>query len=306
LIPTHPLSVWIVFNLFIIVLLLFDLSPWRRRQTMTIGRAMRLSVGYFLLAMLFSVWVFYSLGHDAGIAFLTGYLIEKSLSVDNLFIFSVIFRHFSVPQPLQQRVLSWGIFGALVMRALIILLGTALIATFHWILFVFGGFLLFTGVKMLKTADSPLPIESNPLVLWLNRHIRVWHTFKDHHFFVYHLHQWWATPLVIVLITVEAMDLVFALDSIPAVFAVTRDPFIVYSSNVFAILGLRALYFALAGMLPRFRYLNYGLAFVLMLIGIKMIGNGYYHEDFIPTEIALLATVGLIGGSILISWRYPV
>ena len=192
------------------MLLLYDLSPWRRLQAMTVRRAMRLSVGYFLLAMVFSVGVFYSLGPDAGVAFFDGYLIEKSLSVDNLFVFSVIFRHFSVPQLSQQRVLSWGIFGALIMRASLILLGTTLIAIFHWILFVLGGLLIFTGVKMLKTAESPPSIEGNSLVLWLNRHVRVWHTFKDHRFFVYYRHKWWATPLVIVLITVEAMDLIFA------------------------------------------------------------------------------------------------
>lgn len=210
-------------------------------------------------------------GHEAVMLFLTGYLLEKSLSVDNLFIFALLFGYFKVPANLQHRVLFWGIIGALVLRAAFILAGVALIEKFHWMMYVFGVIVLVSGIKMAMPGEKNVEPERNPLLRLLRRFMPVTDTYQGQHFFVKREGRTWATPLFVVLIAIETTDLVFAVDSIPAVIAVTRDPFLVYTSNVFAILGLRALYFALAGLLNLFHYLGYGLAVVLSFIGIKML-----------------------------------
>jgi tellurite resistance protein TerC len=237
--------------------------------------------------------------HHAGV--LTGYLIEKSLSLDNIFVFVLIFSYFAVPAQYQHRVLFWGIIGALFMRGFLIALGAQLIVTFHWIVFVFGAFLIFTGIKMLLMVNAKPDLGNNWLLRLMRRRLRVTDEYHQEKFFIRCDGLLWATPLFLVLVLIEFTDLVFAVDSIPAIFAITQDPFIVYTSNVFAILGLRALYFALAGVIHRFHYLKYGLSLVLVVVGGKMILNGAFGEKVVPTEIALAITAVLILGSIALS-----
>lgn len=296
---------WIGFNLFVIVLLALDLGILHRRdEAISIRHALLLSLCYVILALLFAGGMFYFSGQQAGYQFLTGYLIEKSLSVDNIFVFVLIFTHFSVPPQFQYRVLFWGILGALLMRGTLIFTGASVINAFHWVIYLFGAFLVLTGVKMLVAAEQEPDIDNNRVVGYMRRHFRVTDDFVGSHFTVRRDGVRYITPLLIVLILVELTDVVFALDSIPAIFAITTDPFIVYTSNVFAILGLRALYFALAGIIHRFHYLKYGLSLVLVVVGFKMIVNEWYDTKVIPTEIALLITLLLISGSILFSmWK---
>lgn len=292
---------WLGFNLFVLVLLALDLGLLHRQdKEVGIREALLLSLGYFVLALIFGAGVFHFLGRNAGVEFFTGYLLEKSLSVDNIFVFVLIFSHFSVPAKYQHRVLFWGILGALVMRAALILTGATIIDSFHWVIYVFGAFLIFTGAKMLATINQPPDMEGNRLVRLIRRHFRVTENYEGHSFFVRRGGLLYLTPLMVVLMLVEVTDLVFALDSIPAIFAITTDPFIVYTSNVFAILGLRALYFALVGIIHRFHYLKYGLSLVLMVVGAKMLINAAFGK-VIPTEAALLMTALLIGGSMLVS-----
>lgn len=301
--PIDPTTLaWVAFSAFVLVLLVLDLGVLNRRdQVMSLHRSLLMTKFYVLLALAFGAGVWVVKGPVSGMEFLTGYLIELSLSIDNIFVISLVFTAFAVPPQYQHRVLFWGIIGALVMRGAMIVAGTALVREFHWIIYVFGGFLVFTGVKMLAAADE----EASPEKVWLvrlaRRFFRVTPEFHAQQFFVRQSHVWHATPLFLALVAVEAVDVVFAVDSIPAIFAITTDPFIVFTSNVFAILGLRSLYFALAGLLPRFRYLKYGLAVLLVVIGVKMLASGYY---IIPTWIALLLIVGIIGGSVVLSmWK---
>lgn len=297
---------WLGFFASIAALLAIDLGLLHRKsREIKVREAFGLSMFYVLLALLFCAGVFYFRGPQSGHEFLTGYLIEWSLSVDNIFVFVLIFSYFSVPARYQHRVLFWGIIGALAMRGIMIYLGAQLIQSFHWTIFVFGGFLIFTAIKMLVMAEAKPDLENNLVVRALRRTLRVTPTYHQQRFFIRENGLLYATPLFMVLVLIEFSDLIFAVDSIPAIFAITQDPFIVYTSNVFAILGLRALYFALAGIVHRFRYLKYGLSLVLLVIGIKMILNGAYGEKVIPTEIALLVTATLIGGSILLSLLRP-
>lgn len=292
---------WIGFNLFVLVLLALDLGILHRKEhEVGIREALLLSLGYFVLALIFGAGVYRFLGPAAGVEFFTGYLLEKSLSVDNIFVFVLIFGHFAVPPAYQHRVLFWGILGALVMRATLILVGASIIQAFHWVIYLFGAFLVLTGAKMLWTINQKPDMENNRLVQLVRRHFRVTETYQGNRFFTRRNGLLYLTPLALVLILVEVTDVVFALDSIPAIFAITTDPFIVYTSNVFAILGLRALYFALVGIIHRFHYLKYGLSLVLMVVGTKMIINAAF-DKLIPTEAALLVTALLIGGSMLVS-----
>jgi tellurite resistance protein TerC len=293
---------WLGFNLFVLTLLALDLGLLHRKQRQIgVAEALWLSLGYFILALIFNAGVFYYRGEQAGYEFLTGYLIEKSLSLDNIFVFVLVFSYFAVPAQYQHRVLFWGIIGALVMRWVLIVAGAQLIQTFHWIVFVFGAFLIFTGLKMLVLADAKPNVANNVVVRLMRRHLRVSDDYDGQRFLTRRNGLLYVTPLFVVLAVIEFTDLVFAVDSIPAIFAITQDSFIVYTSNVFAILGLRALYFALAGIVHRFHYLKYGLSLVLVVIGGKMILNGVYGEKVMPTEIALLITAILIGGSIALS-----
>jgi tellurite resistance protein TerC len=300
----EPASIWLWlgFNLFVVLLLAFDLGVLHRKQRdIGVAEALYLSFGYFVLAAIFNAGIFYWQGSEAGFAFMTGYLIEKSLSLDNIFVFVLIFTHFAVPPQYQHRVLFWGVIGALAMRAALIALGASLIETFHWIVFVFGAFLIATGVKMLLTISAKPDLGNNVIVAFMRRRFRITSDYHGERFFVRQNGVLWATPLLLVLVLVEISDLIFAIDSIPAIFAITTDPFIVYTANVFAILGLRALYFALAGIIHRFHYLKYGLSLTLLVVGAKMILNGAFGEKVVPTEIALLITAALIFGSMALS-----
>ncbi len=293
---------WVGFNLFVLVLLALDLGLLHRNdRVISVREALWLSLGYVVLALVFAAGVFAFMGQESGYAFLTGYFIEKSLSVDNIFVFVLIFMHFSVPPKYQYRVLFWGILGALVMRAALISVGAVVIESFHWVIYIFGAFLVFTGFKMLVTVGQEPDISKNRIVTFMRRHFRVTEGFVGNQFFVRQNGLLYLTPLFIVLVLVELTDLIFALDSIPAIFAITTDPFIVYTSNVFAILGLRALYFALVGVIHRFHYLKYGLSLVLVFVGCKMLLNAYFDAKVIPTHWALLVTAILIAGSMLIS-----
>ena len=297
----NTLWMWIGFNLFVLVLLIFDLGVLHRKgKEVGIRGALLLSLGYFVLALIFGAGVYHFLGASAGYEFFTGYLIEKSLSVDNIFVFVLIFSHFAVPAQYQHRVLFWGILGALIMRVTLILVGAVVIEAFQWIIYVFGAFLIFTGGKMLVTINQEPDLEGNRLNRFVRRHFRVTEGYEGNKFFTRRNGLLYLTPLMVVLILIEVTDVVFALDSIPAIFAITIDPFIVYTSNVFAILGLRALYFVLIGIIHRFHYLKYGLSLLLMVVGAKMMINAAFGK-VIPTEAALLVTALLIGGSVLIS-----
>lgn len=296
---------WVLFNVFVIGLLVLDLGLLHRgNRQISVAHALWLSLGYMVLALLFAAGMFHFVGEIQGYQFITGYLIEKSLSIDNIFVFVLIFTHFCVPQEYQYRVLFWGILGALVMRGTLILVGASLIDSFHWVIYLFGGFLIFTGIKMLITVGAEPDVHNNPVVRLMKRHLRVTEDFAGGRFTVLKDGVRYITPLLIVLVLIELTDVVFALDSIPAIFAITTDPFIVYTSNVFAILGLRALYFALAGIIHRFHYLKYGLSLVLVVVGLKMVINAWFGAKIIPTEVALLLTAILIGGSIVFSmWK---
>ena len=293
---------WLGFILFVLALLALDLGVLHRKQReIKVGEALWLSLFYIVLALLFAAGLFWTRGEPAGVEFLTGYLIEKSLSVDNIFVIVIIFAYFAVPAQYQHRVLFWGILGALVMRGILIFAGVQLIDHFAWMALVFGAFLIVTGVKMLLVADAKPDIDNNVVLKFLRRRLRVTESFEGKRFFVRRNGVLFATPLFLVLMIVEFTDLVFAVDSIPAILAISQEPFIIYTANVFAILGLRSLYFALAGIVPRFIYLKYALSLILVVVGGKMIANYFYGEKFIPTELALLITAVLIGGSIALS-----
>jgi tellurite resistance protein TerC len=293
---------WVGFNAFVLLLLAFDLGVLNRKEReIDVAQALKLSAFYIALALVFGAGLYHFRGHQDGIDFFTGYLIEKSLSVDNIFVIVLIFTYFSVPKQVQHRVLFWGILAALVMRGVLIFAGVKLIHQFDWMALVFGGFLLVTGIKMLFASDDAPDLENNAIVKAVRRRVRLTDDYRGRKFFVRENGLLYATPLFLVLVLVEFTDLIFALDSIPAIIAISTDPFIVYTANVFAILGLRALYFALAGIVPRFIYLKYGLSLVLVVIGSKMIANYIHGGKFVPTEVALILTAVLIGGSIVAS-----
>ena len=293
---------WVGFNLFVVALLALDLGVLHRKEReIPVGEALWLSLLYIVLALLFGAGIFWTSGKQAGVEFLTGYFIEKSLSVDNIFVIVLTFNYFAVPAQYQHRVLFWGILGALVMRAILIFAGVQLIDNFTWMALVFGAFLIATGVKMLVVADAKPDIDNNVVLRFLRQRLRVTESYEGKRFFVRRDGVLYVTPLFLVLMLVEFTDLVFAVDSIPAIIAISKDPFIIYTANVFAILGLRALYFALAAIVPRFIYLKYALSLVLIVVGGKMIANYFYGGKFIPTEWALAITAVLIGGSIAMS-----
>ena len=294
---------WVGFSLAVVVMLALDLGVFHRKAHAVGNReALIWSAVWVALALVFNVAVYYVAGGQKGLEFLTGYVIEKALSVDNIFIFVVLFGTFAVPRELQHRVLFWGVIGALLMRGVMIGLGAALIERFHWILYLFGVVLIVTGIKMIvQRASEPHP-ERNPLYRLAARFIPSTPEYHGQKFFTRVNGRAVATPLFLVLLAVEATDLVFAVDSIPAIFAVTTDPFIVYSSNVFAILGLRSLYFVLAGVIEKFRFLKIGLALVLAFVGGKMLIAGVYK---LPVAVSLIVIVAILAVSILVSWLVP-
>ncbi len=263
---------WVGFNVFILAMLALDLGVFHRKtHVVSLKESLTWTGVWVVLALLFNAGVWHYAGSQKALEFLTGYVIEKSLSVDNVFVFALLFSYFAVPPLYQHKVLFWGILGALIMRAIMIALGAALITKFAWIIYVFGGFLILTGIKMIVKRDEEIHPERNPVVRWFKKLMPVTPEYRGDKFFVRENGIRMATPLFVVLLLVEFTDLIFAVDSIPAIFAVTKDPFIVYTSNVFAILGLRSLYFALAGVMDKFHYLKIGLGVVLAFVGVKMI-----------------------------------
>jgi tellurite resistance protein TerC len=300
---TGNLWLWVGFTIFVLGMLALDLGVFHRSaHAVSLREAGIWSAIWITLALVFNAIVYAFVSPEAGLQFLTGYLIEKSLSVDNIFVFVLIFSYFSVPAMYQHRVLFWGIFGALVMRAILIATGAALIERFHWVIYIFGAFLIFTGIRMAFHKDEELHPDDNPVVKLFKRFMPVTKEYHGQSFFVRHAGKLAATPLFVVLLLVESTDLVFALDSIPAIFAITTDPFIVYTSNVFAILGLRALYFLLAGVMDKFRYLKIGLSIVLVFVGAKMLAEAIHIE--IPIGVSLGVIAAVITGSVLASlWK---
>jgi len=283
-------------------MLALDLGVFNRRvHTVTFREALGWSAMWIALASAFAVLVYFWHGRTESLEFATGYLIELSLSIDNLFVFLVIFRFFRVPSELQHRVLFWGILGALITRGIFILAGVSLIQRFHWLIYVFGALLVYSGIKLLRQGDEEVDPERNPLLKLFRKWIPVTEDYEGEKFWV-RRPGLYATPLVVVLLVVETTDIVFAVDSIPAVLAITLNAFIVYTSNVFAILGLRSMYFAVAGMMDLFEYLHYGLSLVLILIGAKMLLSHYYT---VPTVVALGTVAGVIAISVVASIVFP-
>jgi tellurite resistance protein TerC len=297
---SERLFLWIAFNVFVLGMLALDLGVFHRKaHTVSIKEASIWSVVWVCLAMIFNVGVYFAWGSEKALEFFTGYVIEKSLSVDNLFVFLMIFQYFNTPNQYQHRVLFWGILGALVLRAIFIAAGSALLHNFHWMIYVFGGFLVVTGIKMYLQGDEKIEPEKNPVVRLFEKWVPISKEYDGKKFFVRRQGKVHATLLMLVLIVVETTDVIFAVDSIPAIFAITDDPFIVYTSNVFAILGLRALYFMLAGVMEMFVYLKVGLSFVLCFVGAKMMLVDIYK---IPISASLMVIGGVLLLSIIASW----
>ncbi len=293
---------WILFNLFVFAMLALDLGVFNRRaHSVTFREALSWSGMWVALATIFAVIVYFWHGRAASLEFATGYLIELSLSIDNLFVFLVIFRYFRVPAELQHRVLFWGILGALITRGIFILAGVSLIQRFHWLIYCFGALLVYSGIKLLRQGDEEVNPETNPLLKLFRKWMPVTEDYVGEKFWV-RQPGLYATPLVVVLLVVETTDIVFAVDSIPAVLAITLNAFIVYTSNVFAILGLRSMYFAVSGMMEWFEYLHYGLSVVLILIGAKMLVSHYIE---VPTVVALATVAGVIAVSVVASVVWP-
>lgn len=299
---------WLGFGVFVVAMLAIDVFALGRKGAHKVGakEALVWSLVWFTLALLFGGALWAWLDHNAGrevadakvMEYLTGYLLEKTLAMDNIFVFVMLFSYFAVPIEYQKRVLLYGVLGAIILRALMILLGAWLIAQFHWVLYIFGAFLLITGIKMFIFADHETNLAKNPLLKWLRSHVRITDDYHGDKFWIVEKGVRWFTPMFLVLVLVEFSDVIFALDSIPAIFAITSDPFIVFTSNIFAILGLRALYFLLADMAERFHLLKYGLALVLIFVGTKMLIVDWFK---IPVAVSLGVVIAVLGTSILLS-----
>jgi tellurite resistance protein TerC len=301
---TETFWLWTGFNLFVLAMLALDLGVFHRKShVVSLKESLAWTVVWVALALLFNLGVWHFGGSEKAVRFLTGYVIEKSLSVDNVFVFALLFSYFAVPPVYQHKVLFWGILGALLMRAAMIGAGAALITKFAWIIYVFGGFLIVTGIKMIVKREEEIHPERNPVVRWFKKLMPVTADYRGDKFFVRENGVRMATPLFVVLLLVEVSDVIFAVDSIPAIFAVTTDPFIVYTSNVFAILGLRSLYFALAGVMDKFHYLKIGLGVVLTFVGVKMI---LAHTAWkIDTHLSLGVIVVILTASVVCSLLKP-
>ncbi len=293
-------TLWVVFNAVIALMLAFDLGILSRKpHVISTKEAATWSAVWIAVSLTFNLLVSVWLGGEKALEFFTGYLIEKSLSIDNMFVFAMIFSYFNIPAIWQPKVLKWGIFGAMLMRIILIFAGATALEAFHWMIYVFGGVLIFTGVRMMTQKETHVAPEKNPVVRLFKRIVPMTEELHNENFFVKLSGITYATPLLIALVVVETTDLVFAIDSIPAIFAVTTDVFIVYTSNIFAILGLRALYFLLSGSIERFRYLKIGLAIVLLFVGTKMVLADFYE---IPIVLSLAIVLGILAASILASW----
>lgn len=296
---TDTFVLWICFNLFVLIMLALDLGVFHRKSHhVSLREALTWTAVWITLAMLFNLFVYYYFDRDKAIEFFTGYVIEKSLSVDNIFVIILIFSYFNIPPPFQHKVLFWGILGALAMRVIFIFAGIELIHRFHWLMYGFGAFLVFTGVRMLAASETKLEPDKNPVVKLIRRLFPVTQSLQGDDFFVTVGGKLAATPLFVVVVLIEATDLIFAVDSIPAILAISEDPFIVYTSNVFAILGLRSLYFALAGIESYFRYLRFGLSAILVFVGAKMLLTDFIR---IPVELSLLVIILVLAIAMLAS-----
>jgi tellurite resistance protein TerC len=294
---------WIGFFVIVLGLLTLDIVVFNRKaHEVRLKEALLWSAFWISIALIFNVVIYYTKGGESAFQYFTAYIIEKSLSVDNLFVFLMLFTYFKVPKIYQHKVLFWGIVGALVMRMLFIFAGIALISKFHWMLYIFGAILIYSGVKMVKSKDVEVHPEKNPVLKLFRRFMPVTNEYHGASFFVRMDSRWYATPLIVVLLVIETTDVVFAVDSVPAVLAISRDPFIVYTSNIMAILGLRALYFALAGVMGLFRHLHYGLAAILVFVGFKMLVTDWVH---IPIALSLGVIGGVLAVSILASVLLP-
>lgn len=290
---------WSAFNLFVLAMLALDLGVFHRKShEVGVKEALTWTGVWITLAMLFNLFIYYHFDEEKAIAFFTGYLLEKSLSVDNIFVMIMIFSYFEVPAKYQHKVLFWGIMGALVMRIIFILTGIELIHRFHWLIYIFGGFLFITGIRMIISGDVKVEPERNPIVKLARKIFPVTSSFKGDKFFLRQNGKIWATPLFLVVVLMETTDLIFAVDSIPAILAISDDPYIVYTSNVFAILGLRSLYFALAGIEKYFRYLKFGLSAILIFVGVKMCITDLYK---IPVSVSMIVIVFILTIAILVS-----
>ena len=294
---------WVLFNLFVLGMLALDLGVFHRDAHVVRAKEAAIWTGVWVsLALLFALGLYIWQDGQTALTFLTGYVIEESLSVDNIFVIVMIFAYFRVPAEFQHRVLFWGIVGALIMRGTFIALGALLLERFHWIIYIFGALLIVTGIRMAIRHDESFDAEKNPVYKIAKRSLPFTTTYDGQKFFTRENGKRVATPLFLVLLMVEFTDLIFAIDSIPAIFAVTRDPFIVYTSNIFAILGLRSLYFLLAGVVGKFHLLKYGLAVILVFVGIKMVGAEWFH---VPILISLAVIVGVLAASIIASLMIP-
>lgn len=299
----HSLTLWVLFNIFIVSMLIIDLMVFNKDpKEITIKHSLIWTGVWVVMAVIFGIGLYFYMSPEKSLHFFTGYLIEKSLSVDNIFVFLLIFTYFGVEPKYQHRVLFWGIFGALFFRLIFIVAGVALIEQFHWVIYIFGAFLIFTGIKLAFEKDKEIRPDRNPVLKLVRRFVPVTKEFHEQQFFIKKRGKWIATPMFIVLVMVETTDIVFAFDSIPAIMAITRDTFIIYSANAFAILGLRALYFALSGVMRLFHYLHYGLSFILVYVGTKMMLEDIYQIPVIVTLAVILSSIGL---SILFSILYP-
>ena len=293
---------WGVFGVVVVTALALDLFVFHREAHEVRFREAAVWVAIWMsLATAFGFWTWYEAGAERGLEFFAGYLIEQALSVDNIFVFIIIFKYFGTPPEYRHRVLFWGILGAVVLRGVFVVLGVALISQFRWILYIFGVFLVYTGIKILRHSEMEMDPAQNPAIRFLQRHMRIVNRHEGQKFLVRQDGKLWATPLLVVLLVIEATDVVFAVDSIPAIFGVTDDPFIIFTSNIFAVLGLRALYFVLHGLMNKFDFLHYGLGLVLAFVGVKMLASEWVH---IPIQWSLGVIVALLGGSILISWFF--
>jgi TerC family integral membrane protein len=296
---------WILFNLFALGLLVVDLRVHRPGRVVSSREALGWSAVYVALAAAFAVLLYFWQGHHAALEFVTGYVLELSLSVDNLFVFLVIFNYFAVPEQQQHRVLFWGVLGALLMRGIFIGTGVGLISRFHWVLYIFGSLLIYSGIRVCVIGEHQIDPSSNPVVKGLRRWVPVTADYQGARFFVRNLQEnsrLYVTPLLVVLVVIESTDILFAVDSIPAILAITLNAFIVYTSNVFAILGLRSMYFAVSGLMKVFRFLHYGLAVVLILVGLKMLAADYFT---VPIAVTLAVVAGVLLVSIAISAAFP-
>lgn len=296
-----PIIFWILFNAFVLIMLALDLGIFHRKtHEVSVKEALTWTFVWIFLALVFNIIIYFWRGHQQALEFFTGYLIEKALSVDNIFVFIMIFTYFQIPTKYQHKVLFWGIIGALIMRVIFIFAGVALLEKFHFTIYIFGALLVFTGIKMFNHNNSNIEPDKNPVIKFFKKFMPVTQTLHEDKFFTRIDGRRFATPLFLVLILIETTDLIFAVDSIPAILAITQDQFIVYTSNVFAILGLRSLYFALAGIIHRFWLLSYGLAIVLVFVGVKMILIDFYK---IPIEWSLLFIATTIAASVFLSLK---